>query len=232
MRLEAGAQDLLQIRWESCKRPPNNLAVRASKYLVGLKHAARKRKQVLTHSLQDTQGWVDFKWNAESKGAGRLLFDAGSSRVFILERSGGKGSSIVAEAHRIFDSFDTHQELLPWSVLGFEIRLPKNIKLEKFKFLTGRLTLQFKGKGIAVTAERWALADKILEKHDLLEWARGLIGDGEAFFTPNSLSLLLKPKLPWQRVTEAYVRHDAEGNRLLVLKAQHRNRPPSLDWLP
>lgn len=162
---------------------------------------------------------------------GRLLYDEATARVFILERSAPKGSSVLTEANRIFDTFRTHTGLVPWSVLEFQVRLPDDLQLEKFKFLTGRLTLQFKGKDIALTAERWGLADSIVAKHDLVSWARGLIGDGEVVVMPDGLRVSIKPRVPLARTTEGIVRHDAERNRLLVLKAVHRNRPPQAEWL-
>ena len=232
VRLEAGSDDLLQIRWEYCKEAPRDLPRRTEKYLIGLQQAAKRRKQSLTFTSSEIDKHVDFKWNAEAKGVGRLLYDQATKRVFILERSAGKRASIVTEAHRIFDSFQTYDQVAPWSVLGFEVRLPKEFELEKFKFLTGRLTLNFKAKGIDLTAERWSLADSILKKHDILEWTRGLIGDGEIYATPCGLSLTIKPKLPGGRTVEGYVRHDQENNRLLVLKAVHRNRPLDSHWLP
>jgi hypothetical protein len=208
------------------------LPSRAERYLSGLKQTAKRRKQSLAYSTSEQRRFVEFKWNAEAKGAGRLLYDAVTSRVFILERSAGKGSSIVAEAHRIFDSFHTYEGNVPWAILGFEVRLPEDLELQKFKFLTGRLTLQFKGKGIDLTAERWSLADSILKKHDIVSWARAVIGSGSVSASPPSLSVTVTPKVPFGRTVEGYVRHDASGNRLLLLKATHRNRPPDGSWLP
>jgi hypothetical protein len=232
VRLEAGSHDLLQIRWEYCKEAPHDLLRRTEKYLAGLQQAAKRRQQNLTFTSSEIGKHVDFKWNADAKGVGRLLFDEATKRVFILERSADKRDSVVAEAHKVFDSFQSYDGVTPWSVLGFEVRLPTEFELEKFKFLTGRLTLNFKAKGIALTAERWSLADSILKKHDILDWTRGLIGDGEIYATPYGLSLTIKPKLPAGRTIEGYVRHDEENNRLLVLKAAHRNRPLDSDWLP
>ncbi|MEO7454285.1 MAG: hypothetical protein ABIV13_05935, partial [Fimbriimonadales bacterium] len=189
----------MQIRWESCKNQPSDLLARAQKYLMGLQQAAKRRKQSLTHTSHESPEGVEFKWNAEAKGAGRLLYDATTSRVLILERSGGKGSSIVTEAHRIFDSFRSYVGEIPWCILGFEVRLPDDFQLEKFKFLTGRATLHFKAKGIDLTAERWSLADAILKKHDIASWAKGLIGNGEVLAMEEGLVLRIPPKLPAAR---------------------------------
>jgi hypothetical protein len=175
---------------------------------------------------------VDYRWHGEGKGIGRFLFEPSSSRVFAVERSAAKGESVLVEARDVIASFQAHTDPVPWSVFGFEVRLPSDLLLEKFKFLTGRITLNFKGSGIALTAERWGLADSILRKHDIVDWTRALVGSGDVYSTPYSLWVTGPPRFPWGRTTEAIVRHDEENNRLLVLKAVHRNRPPRPEWLP
>ena len=222
----------MQIRWETTKKPPSDLDSRAERYLSGLQGSARRRKQTLTYSHSANREGVTFKWHGPSKGVGRICWEPASQRVFILERSADRKESVVAEANRIFDSFQGHVDPIPWSVLDFDVRLPVDLLLEKFKFLTGRITFQFKGKGMDLTAERWGLADSILAKHDLADWASALVGADVVEHPGKRLRLVRESKLPMGRSIEALVRHDEELNRLVLLKALHRRRPPRWDWLP
>lgn len=175
---------------------------------------------------------ADFKWRGSVKGVGRLFYEEDSGRVFIFERSGKRNDSLATEANRLLETFEATPD---WQVFGFEVRPPGDLDLEKFKFLTGRITLQFKAKGIELTAERWGLADSILAKHSLADWAKALCEATTAVEEGPGLRLTGTAPLPKRALgfrTESLVRHDPELNRLLMLKAAHKGRPPEWGWLP
>ncbi len=232
VRLEAGSHDLLQIRWETCKQPPLDIEARARGYVSRLEEVAKKKNDPVTSSkVVVSDVGADFKWRGSVKGVGRLFYESDSKRVFIIERSGKRNDSLAAETGRLLDTF---APTAAWCVFGFEVQPPKDLELEKFKFLTGRITLHLKGKDLELMAERWGLADSILSKHSLEDWAKAVCDAGEVCADPVGLRLAPRAPLPKRTLgfkAEALVRHDPKLNRLLVLRAVHKGRPPEWGWL-
>jgi hypothetical protein len=192
----------------------------------------KKSDPVSSTKVNVSEGAADFKWRGSVKGAGRLFYEPDSKRVFIIERSGKRNDSIASETSHLLETFAPTES---WRIFGFECRPPLGLDLEKFKFLTGKITLHFRAKRIDLTAERWGLADSILSKHGLHDWAKAVAEAEQA--TEEAHGLRLKGRAPLAKRTlgyksEALVRHDAELNRLLVLRAVHKECPPQWDWLP
>jgi len=233
VRLEAGTHDLLQIRWETCKQLPSDIEARARGYMQRLVEMSKQRKDPIGMTrVHASENGADFKWRGSVKGAGRLFYEPDSKRVFIIERSGKRNDSIASEISGMLETFAVTDA---WRVLGFEVRPPADLELEKFKFLTGRITLQFKSKRVDLTGERWGLADSILSKHSLTNWAKAVSDLTEVSEERNGLRLtgpapIAKRALGFR--AEALVRHDPDLNRLLVLRAVHKAHPPEWEWLP
>lgn len=225
---------MFQIRWESCKKRPAELLPQARKYLASLEAGFQKRRTPL-HSVrfEETEHGVQFKWAGEIKGQGELVYDEPTARVVILERSGRKSDPLASEFRRLVSGFQSHSDPVPWRIFGFEVDLPRRLGLDKWKFVTGRITLQFKSKASDLTAERWGLANTILGKHALIDWAKSVTGCAECVReTESEVELVGKAPLgKIGRQTSALVRHDQGGNRLLLLKATHRGEPPRWEWL-
>src|SRR6476646_2837560 len=70
VRLHGERDDLLQIRWESCKRPPS-LNKRALNYLAALESTCRKRKSKFSSDVDSVGHETEFVWHSEQKGYGR-----------------------------------------------------------------------------------------------------------------------------------------------------------------
>ena len=235
VRLEGGTHDLLQIRWQSGKNQRDLVEV-AQAYISKLKRGSNRRGQSITSSHIEKKGdGVRFKWNGAAKAVGELRDEPGSNRVFILELSAHTSESIIAESHRIFQSFQSHTGVLPWSAFDFEVRLPEDLEIQSFKFLSGRILYEFKANRVELSAERWSLAESILEKHSFTDWAKSITGFDVTRNDGAYLHLSGKPPIG-RRVAgyaaEAIVRHDAAANRLLLIKAVHKNRPIDSAWLP
>jgi hypothetical protein len=184
--------------------------------------------------IEERAGVVAFKWNGALKGIGEVRHDARTARVFIIERSARASDSIVSESRRIFDSFATHADLIPWSVLDFQVRLPEDICLASYKFLTGRLTFNFVGKNIQATAERWGLAKTILSKFPLQNWAENITDMKCVSDDVDALHLKGKPPIVRRLAgytAESLVLHEEPLNRVVLIKTIHKNRPPEWCWL-
>ena len=218
---------------------------RAERYLKQLQTGAKRRRRNLTYSKSAAGAGLKFKWHGVGKGIGRIDYDPATKRIFILERSGDAGDSVVAESNRIFDSFRAHTGLVPWSILEFEVRLPDDMALEKFKFLTGRVTLNFKAKRTELIAERWGLADMVLAKHSLADWACALLDADVVSDDGARLHLARKARVPMGRSLEAPTREDirravpfkhpavteAPNEESLLLKVPLGERSGFLGWV-
>jgi len=209
------------------------MEARARGYVHRLEDIARKRRDpISTTKIIPSDFGIDFKWRGSVKGVGRLLYEEDSKRIFFVERLGKRNDSISAEASRLFDSFSPTNS---WRVFGFEVCPPVDFELEKFKFLTGKITFHFRSRGIELLAERWGLADTILSRHTVDDWSKAVCGAEEALPEAEGLRLVGNASLPKRSLgytLEGLVRHDPLLNRLLVLRAVHRGRPPQWTWLP
>lgn len=171
-RLESIYPAAIQIRWQSVRSAPD-VNQKARDYLRSLERAARKGKQPFSSSCDAGE----FEWHTEHKGYGRIWHDEKTNRVFMLERSGAKNDSFKRHARELFAEFDTYGgDKVPWCVYGIDLSLPSEFRLDTCKFMAGMSAISFSKRGCKLTAERWALAESLLKKRTLEEWARSATG--------------------------------------------------------
>ena len=223
--------DHLQIRWSSAKAP-KDLNKRVLSYFSNLETAARKRKQPFRSELDLLDsGDCEFEWHAGPKGYGRIGWEPITKRIVLVERSGRAGDSFKREAREMWAGLRGHQDgLIPWSLFGLSISLPRMYRFDSFRALSGHITFKFTNRGSRVRAERWGFGNQLVEAKGLEKWA--LIAMGQMQLEKNGDLLTLRKRLPIYRQNTAFVRHEPEHNRIITLASTHlRGVEPNTDWL-
>lgn len=230
VQLETSSEGLLQIRWEPAKRMPN-LNARAREYLRLLEVSARKRKRRLHTRLEGSE----FRWHGDLKGYGRLVWDEEYRRVFLMERSGPSRESFKAEARAILDGFQVFcDDVLPWEVLGLRLRLPARLTMRRLDALAGRIAMRFASRFETVVAERWSLADRLLEQTTLADWGSKATRLCPVRESEHMVCLggTARGPLRWFGIKQsAIVMHSKRDNTLVAVVRKGRGSAPLENWV-
>lgn len=223
--------DHLQIRWSTAKTP-KELNKRVLSYFSKLETAARKRKQPFKSDLNLLDsGDCEFEWHAGPKGYGRIGWEPVTKRIVLIERSGRGGDSFKREAREMWSRLKGHGgDLIPWSLFGLSVSIPRTYRLDSFKAMSGHITFKFSNRGARLQAERWGFGNQLVEAKGLENWATSLFGKME--LVSNDSVLRLSRNLPFGRQKSALVKHESEHNRIITLSSTHRKGAgPSDEWL-
>jgi hypothetical protein len=216
----------LQVRWAPAGRDTLDKALGA--YLDRLSRDARRKKAKFSREIDAEEGRLRYRYRGEFDGEG-LLFPTQDGRVAFVEAVGESSTARRRVIERVMDSFEAGVER--WSLLGLDFTLPGPLQVERKELLSGRTALVLVGKGVRVTAERWGLAESLLARMSLEEWAAGRLGKGWTF-APEGLGLRGSRRVPFQR-DECLLVHQPDDNQLILIRAQTRHEAwrPRWDWL-
>lgn len=223
----------LQIRWAPVGR--ESLESALGRYLDRLSQDSRRKKNAFSRETLPEESGLRYRYKGEFDGEGRL-FPTGDGRVAFVEAIGDSTTARNRLIERIRDSFQSGNER--WAVLGLDFRLPGPLRVEKKEFLAGRTALTLVGRGVRVTAERWGLADSLLSRGSLEDWAGGRLGRGWAFSEEPPAQHEVADALRGHRralfsLNEVLLKHQPERNQITLLRVQTRQASwrPQWDWL-
>lgn len=221
----------VQLRWAPLGK--SHLSVPLGRYLDRLSADARRVKQPFSRDVDDLGDCLRYRTRG-ARDADGVIFPTADGRVAFLEAIGDSNTARTRALERVRASFVTGASPEPWSVMGLSFHLPYPVRVEAKEFLAGRTTLKLAGKGAAIVAERWGLAENLLNKRSLDDWAVSRLGGRwKADDGPDRM-------LEWQASRSspfgfetALVRHQPDRNQITLLRVRARNPRwrPQWDWL-
>jgi len=252
VRLEDENEGNVQLRWKVSRVCPS-LERNLAKYFDALKRSAKKRgfafhgwyERISPHALL-FEWHARNKWHAGNKGYGWIAHSPTTLHVILLERSGRSEHSFKREARLLWENLETYplekrsDVLRPWEVYGLAVRLPVKYKLDSFRFLSGRTTLFFRGKGVRLKAERWGFAKQLIEKHGFVQWACSATGlqnvqSLQAENDEERLVLLGRPFFGKRFLfceAKALISYHRNDNRITLIQSEYsKGNEPRWEWL-
>jgi hypothetical protein len=230
-RIASPGRTCCQVRWKKI-RQSGDLSAKIKPYFAKLQRDAKRAKQSFRSETEANDSGIVYRWVGAGQGRGALFFSESCSRVFFLEVVGGRKDSLLPVFGSVQDSFhsaDGEREL--WSLYGLRLSLPKGLRVEMQRFHAGRTTLVFKARGARITAERWAFAEQLVQKHGLEPWARASLNLPKAKLheAEQGLELSRGGVLP----VHALVAQQEESNQLVTVRVTGISKKwrPSWDWL-
>jgi hypothetical protein len=149
------------------------------------------------------------------KGYGKAAWDATNRRVFLMERSGPSDVAFKRESRGQLEAMTFAEGAnLDWEVLGLSISLPRRFRFFRWDPLSGRIRLVFRSRFSTVVAERWSLADRLLQDGGLAVWARKAFGATPLVEREGSVRLVRGGVFR----EASLVVHQADRNQILVLR--------------
>lgn len=227
-RLASPSALSLQVRWAPSGREPLERAL--DRYLDRLSRDTRRKKGKFSREVAPEEGLLRYRYRGEYDGEG-LLFPTEDGRVAFIEALGESGAARKRLVENVRASFDSGGLPERWSVLGLSLAVPGYLKVEKKEFVAGRTSLTLIGRGVRVVAERWGLAESLLARGTMAEWAHGRLGRGWSLGEDG-------PGLRGSR--KAFLSHDEvlvldqrDRNQMTLIRVQTRDEGwrPKWDWL-
>ncbi|HYF50634.1 MAG TPA: hypothetical protein VEJ63_14575 [Planctomycetota bacterium] len=207
-----------------------------------------KSSKALTRSAKETiplaglpGGWAAFLY---SFADGRKLVTAWAlfpeQKFFIIFLLHFERQSPEDPERLVLDlasSLELHTgALIPWECYDIAFEVPKAFKLEKTEFLAGRKLFQFQWRGRRLYVWFFSLADLLLKKRSLNEWAAEFLSGQPGLRGPRyeaSGSEIVATRRRWRPIHadqlaslcfryRCGVRHDAAANRITLWAFHHR----------
>lgn len=216
----------LQVRWAPVGRESLERAV--GRYLDRLSRDAHRKRTPFSREVETEGEFLRYRYKGELDGEG-LLFPTADGRVAFLEAIGESSTARKRLVERVRDTFEAGHER--WSVLGLGFSLPHPLRVEKKEFVAGRTSLVLVGRGVRVTAERWGLAESLLARQSLEEWAMGRLGRGWNI-AADGPGLRGARKILFGH-DEAILLPQMDANQFTLIRVQARDESwrPRWDWL-
>jgi hypothetical protein len=237
LRLNSSGTVSCQIRWQASKKEPD-LRRRLESYFDLLRRDAKRGKVDFRSDVEADSNTLVYRWLGVGQGRGAILYCPNSRRVFFVEVSGRRKDSLLPELRRTLGAFQSHQgaRLEEWSMFGLRLRAPASMRLERRRFLSGRTDLMLARPGLRIEAQRWALAEQLIARHGLENWARAALRLPGAVCTPSSEGLSFEVRRRIRLLAgdlRAFVSHDDAKNQITLLKVRwHTSRwEPTWEWL-
>ena len=168
MRLASSRDLSLQVRWERAARSSTEGVL--NRYLDRLSHDAKRSGRPFDRSVSGHR----YGYRGVLKGDGAVL-NTLDGRVAFLEAVGGSTSGRGRVLERALTTFTAGGEER-WSILGLDFALPLPLRVERKELLSGKTSLTLSKSGVRIVAERWGLAQSLLEGRTLREWVGGRFG--------------------------------------------------------
>ena len=109
---------------------------------------------------------------------------------------------------------------------------PKAASSGRQEFLAGRTTLRLIGRGARITGERWGLAESLLARQSVEEWATARLGRGWTV-EQDGPGLRAVRKVLLETETALILDQREEKNQVTLLRSRSRHElwRPRWDWL-
>jgi len=229
----------LDVEWifSSVKLNPAAIEQRYLKSAKALTKSAKESKALSNMP----KGWAAFLY---SFGDGRKLITAWwlvpehKFFVFVMlhfERDSKEKPEALLRA--IAQSFTLHTSgLVPWRCYDIAFQVPRSLKLEKTEFLAGRKMFLFQWRGRRLHLWFFSLADLLLKKRSLEEWAAEFLSGQPGLRGPKYVvagSEIRAERKPWRPFHadqigslcfryKCGVKHNPERNQIVIWAFHHR----------
>jgi len=225
-----------------------NAAIIEQRYLKSSKSLTKSAKE--SAPIKDLpRGWAGFLY---AFADGRTLITAWAlipeQKFFVFftlhfERDSKEQPEALVRA--IAASLALHiAALVPWECYDISFQVPRTLKLEKTEFLAGRKMFLFQWRGRRLHLWFFSLADLLLKKHTLPEWAAGFLSGQRGLRGPKYVvegNEVRAERRPWRPFHadqigsfcfryRCGVRHNPERNQI-VLWAFHHRRGADMEHL-
>ncbi|HVT12961.1 MAG TPA: hypothetical protein VHE55_11905 [Fimbriimonadaceae bacterium] len=215
----------LQVRWQ--RGTPSDLNRVLEAYLRRLRKGSKEPFKADRH---EDDGSLLYHWVGDGQGRGSLFCSDGL--VHFLEITGARRDSLLPHLRSSLDSFRRPGgDYALWSVLGLRVWIPTRLELSRHDFLAGKTSLHFRGRLDRLECVRWGLAERLLHRQGLEEWARAAcrLSSADAFEEGDGLRLEKAGRLGRKVVL---VRHEPEHNQIVTVSASLASiaRSPSWAW--
>ena len=174
-RVDGPIASALEVRWASVVDKSPDLMNKAREFISGLEKNYRKKKIKFSSKIKPDNSSgesVNFTWQADQLGQGRLLYCESCKRVIIAQVISVRDDNISHVIPVILSSLCDHRDdgWMDWALYGLAFAIPPGYKIEKQKLMSGYLSLSFKNKARTLIVERWGLANTLLAGDELGEW--------------------------------------------------------------
>lgn len=227
-RLASPGRLSLQVRWNRGKE--TDLHGVLESYLRRLQKGSRGKREPFKADRREEDGRLLYHWAGDGQGRGALFWLGG--QVHFLEITGARRDSLLPHLNSSLSSFRRlGGEYALWSVLGLRIWIPSEFELARHGFLAGKTALHFRHGLDRLECVRWGLAERLLQRQSLAEWARAACGLPSAEVSEEDAGLrLTKAGRLGRKVV--LVRGEREHNQIVTVSASLKGRwqGPSWDW--
>ena len=229
IRLASTGRLSCQVRWKESAKA-GNLEDKLESYFGKIRTDARRAKSKLENHVEVEGDALSYQYSGFAHGKGKLFHDPVTSRVFFLEVTSTKADRLGTPFKAIEDSFETGPER--WAVLGLDLRLPGQLKVEKKVFLSGRTQLILGGQRVTVDAQRWGFGEQLVAKHGFANWARAALDLRHAAATETDIGVVLELPSLLRGHSYALAKLQPERNQIVTVKVRTRKEHwrPTWEW--
>jgi hypothetical protein len=231
-RIASPGRLMLQVRWRRLKGQAGADGF-LKEYLARLDRDARKSGTVFSSTTNTVDGRLEYRYSGQAHGRG-VAFVAADGRTFVLEAVSSKSDATLPILRTAVRSFRAGDDSDRWSAFGLDLALPPGLMVERRNFLAGKTTLDWRGRGVRVHAERWGLANQLLAQHELASWATTLLRAKRGVVRDEGHGIrICIPSPAWTPQNEALVCHQASRNQIVVVVSASRDPRwrPEWGWL-
>jgi hypothetical protein len=169
------------VKWQKVRGTPDVERI-LERYLKTVVKSSRSRKspceinrdvRLPVHGLGTDRKAVFFGWKSDRQAIGLLWHCNKCGRVTVAQLDGPLGKGLDVIGRQILGSLDDHavDGCHTWALYGLSAEVPADFTLSSHKLLSGYLELQFTRGASRITLDRWGLADVVLKKQSLENWA-------------------------------------------------------------
>lgn len=232
VKLGDGSHRAVQIRWQE-RKGSVDLESRLRAYLKLLDRDSRRQKVPLSYELEESDQGIGYRYQGAFSGRGIASADIDPDRIIFAEISSTR-SERLSNQHRkvlatIRPAFDDERE--QWTVLGLNLWLPRHCEPIKREFVSGKTRIVWRKYKSQIEGQRWGLADQLMQRHPLEEWAASVTGLKVISSSPDVVHLETRQFLGARSM--AVVKHQPERNQLTIIKVNSRweNMRPEESWI-
>jgi len=176
-RVDGPIAAALEVRWSAALGKSPNLEARANEFVNTLEKANRKTKARFSSKVRPARSYkdgVEFSWQGERTGQGRIFYCAECDRVIVAQLTTTSDEDVSKIATAMLGSIRDHRDdgWVDWALYGLRLAVPRGYRIEKQTLMSGYIALDFRSHGKQLVVERWGLAKTLLQENPLPEWFR------------------------------------------------------------
>jgi len=191
LRLVDGDMPRLELKWATASGAAKPVARVLDDYLATIQKQAKSqnwelkvRRDVRLLSRRQTRKMAleCYGWEAEQQAVGAAWYCRQCGRTVIAQVLGMVGEEIEPLARQVLGSVEDHprDQWVLWSAFGLHFELPEGFLVQEQRLMAGldgergtaNIELRFARGLEEVRVLRWSMADVLLRRASLMEWAQ------------------------------------------------------------